>query len=75
MSDEFCVAANNLNFAEIERFKMSVESNLTTRVTRAAITGIGKISTLYVYIQGVFLGSVVNFFFAKIRFESYIIRI
>ena len=34
---------------------MSIESNLTTRVTRAAITGIGKISTLYVYfyIQGV----------------------
>ena len=55
MPDEFCAAANNLNFAEIERFKMAVESNLTTRVTRAAITGIGKIYTLYVHIQGVFL--------------------
>ena len=51
----FALRQNNLNFAEIERFKMAVESNLTTRVARAAITGIGKIYTLYVYIQGVFL--------------------
>ena len=51
LSDLSCVVtetANHLKFAETS--KMSIESKLISRVTRAAITGIGKLYTLYVHI-------------------------
>ena len=51
LSDLSCVVtetANHLKFAETS--KMSIESKLISRVTRAAIAGIGKLYTLYVCI-------------------------